>query len=318
MATFTKRGGSWRCIIRRKGFKTTSKTFTTKAKAQAWAETAEFTLTPNPFDAKDKSGLTVKDCLIRYRDEVSIHKKSHISESWRVKVLCGLPIAAMLIHAVQAPDLAKLRDMRLKVVSPASVRLELMLISHLYTIAIKEWGLPLINHVANIRKPKVDNARSRRLQGNELEWILACCDDEMRVWVIVAIETAMRRSEQHSITKQTMHGGFVHLSDTKNGCTRIVPLSSRARAALDTLEPDNDGCLWQHPVDYYSRAFKRACSLANVTGLRLHDLRREGISRLFEKGLNQFEVKAISGHKTTQMLERYVNVIPQGLLAKLG
>jgi integrase len=96
--------------------------------------------------------------------------------------------------------------------APATVRLDLMVISHLFTIAIKEWGLPLINPVANIRKPSVNNARTRRLEGNELERILKHCSNEMRVWIIVAIETAMRRSEQHSLSYGMIQGNVIRLS----------------------------------------------------------------------------------------------------------
>lgn len=45
-----------------------------------------------------------------------------------------------------------------------------------------------------------------------------------------------------------------------------------------------------------SPAFDRACERLGIIDLHLHDLRHEGICRLFEQGLQIQEVSMISGH----------------------
>jgi len=55
----------------------------------------------------------------------------------------------------------------------------------------------------------------------------------------------------------------------------------------------------------------------NIDDFHFHDLRHEGVSRLFEKGLNVMEVASISGHKTLQMLKHYTHLEAEKLLAKL-
>jgi len=50
----------------------------------------------------------------------------------------------------------------------------------------------------------------------------------------------------------------------------------------------------------------------------LHDLRHEGISRLFERGLNIPEVALISGHLSWNTLKRYTHIKPQTVLDKLN
>ncbi|GAC1409026.1 MAG: hypothetical protein NVSMB6_08620 [Burkholderiaceae bacterium] len=55
-----------------------------------------------------------------------------------------------------------------------------------------------------------------------------------------------------------------------------------------------------------------------MVGLRFHDLRHEGASRLFELGLNVLEVASIIGHKTLQMLQRYTHLRAEDLARKLG
>jgi hypothetical protein len=41
MASFQKRSGSWRAIVKRKGFDRITRTFDTKASAEAWARQIE-------------------------------------------------------------------------------------------------------------------------------------------------------------------------------------------------------------------------------------------------------------------------------------
>ena len=41
MACFQKRSGSWRAIVKRKGYPTQTQTFDTKAEAERWAATLE-------------------------------------------------------------------------------------------------------------------------------------------------------------------------------------------------------------------------------------------------------------------------------------
>ena len=57
---------------------------------------------------------------------------------------------------------------------------------------------------------------------------------------------------------------------------------------------------------------------AGILDLRFHDLRHEGTSRLFEKGLNPMEAAAVTGHKTLQMLKRYTHLRAEDLAKKLG
>ena len=52
--------------------------------------------------------------------------------------------------------------------------------------------------------------------------------------------------------------------------------------------------------------------------LRWHDLRHEGTSRLFEKGLNTMEVASITGHEDLKMLMRYTHLRAEDLVERLG
>ncbi|WP_368681543.1 tyrosine-type recombinase/integrase [Rhizobium tibeticum] len=56
------------------------------------------------------------------------------------------------------------------------------------------------------------------------------------------------------------------------------------------------------------QAWRRLLARSNVKVLRFHDLRPEGVSRLFERGLNVIEVSTISGHNELRMLRRYAHL----------
>lgn len=53
-----------------------------------------------------------------------------------------------------------------------------------------------------------------------------------------------------------------------------------------------------------SAAYARAKKALGIEGLRLHDSRREGASRLFEEGYGVPEVMVMTGHKTPNLLMR--------------
>jgi integrase len=112
----------------------------------------------------------------------------------------------------------------------------------------------------------------------------------------------------------------VTLGQTKNGDKLAqVPLSSRAVKAFRQL-PRGIADAPVVPIhhDVLSHRFVECCRAAGITGLRLHDLRAECVSRLFEKGLTLPEVRAISRHNSTALLRYVRHADVEGLRAKLG
>src|SRR5690606_16170883 len=99
-------------------------------------------------------------------------------EGYRLKLWKATKVSKAAMAHVQAKDIAKWRDERIKSgASAATVRNDLALLSHVFTIAAKEWGLPIANPVAMLRKPKVNNARDRLLSDEEESFLLAALDN---------------------------------------------------------------------------------------------------------------------------------------------
>lgn len=60
--------------------------------------------------------------------------------------------------------------------------------------------------------------------------------------------------------------------------------------------------------DAISAAFTRACKMLGIKDLHFHDLRHEGISRLFEMAQTIPQVASVSGHRSWQSLKRYTHM----------
>lgn len=66
-----------------------------------------------------------------------------------------------------------------------------------------------------------------------------------------------------------------------------------------------------------SKYFTNACKALEIPDLHFHDCRHEAASSLIEAGWSTAEVRMITGHKSSSMLDRYVNLDPADLHAKV-
>lgn len=347
MATLVKTpSGTWKAVIRKTGWPTTSKTFRTKRDAEDWSRRTEDEMVRGVYIERSTSErLTLESALKRYLSEVSPTKaaKTHQCEQATAKILISR-LGKYSLAALSTDVIADYRDARLAektrretLTSNNSVRLELALLSHLFTVAIQEWriGLPF-NPVANIRKPSPGQGRDRRLSAEEERRLLTAVNNHcnpMLGWIAhIAVETSMRSSEISGLRCQQVDlaSRVVRLSHSKNGDARTVPLSQSAtdvfKQALENPvrptgcnlvffgEPGRDG---KRRPYAFSKAWGKIKKELGLVDFTFHDLRHEAISRLVEGGLSDQEVSAISGHKSMQMLKRYTHLRGEDLVKRL-
>ncbi|MGE5504453.1 MAG: integrase [Actinomycetota bacterium] len=327
MATIIKRGDNWQAKVRRKGYPPLSRTFDTKVLAERWARQIEGEMDRGCFvDPTEANNTTLDAALERYGREVTPHKKGIAQEEVRIRFWRRDPLARFSLANLKPSDLAKWRDAKLKAgTGPTTVRNYLALISHLYTVAIKEWGMTSLgNPIEKIKMPSAAKARDRRLVDKEEERLLKACDASKCTWlapiVRVALETAMRQGELLKLqwADVDLARRVAKLHDTKNGDDREVPLSTAAVAELKKLPRSLDGRVFPVTREVLDTYFRKAVTAAEIKNLKFHDLRHEATSRLFELGLNPMEAAAITGHKTLQMLKRYTHLRAEDLAEKLG
>lgn len=203
MAQIRRRGPQqYQARVRIKGYPEASQTFTTRHEAHSWASQRETQLLQGLGSSlQEAKRLTLSDALDRYAIEVSPSKKSAKQELKRVRWWKANPLASLPLSRIRGADMAMYRDSRIdNGASGNTVRLDLALISHLYEVARKDWGLEtLSNPVKACRKPKLSRGRDRRLVAGEENALLDYCERagkaQLKLAIILAIETAMRRRE---------------------------------------------------------------------------------------------------------------------------
>ncbi|MBF0186566.1 MAG: site-specific integrase [Magnetococcales bacterium] len=340
MATIRKTpSGTWQCQVRKRGYPSVTKTFRRKRDAEDWSRQTEDEMARGLYiDRSRAERLTVSEAVTRYLKEVSPTKSPETSRSEHSKAkhiireLGGYSLAGLLPERV-----AHYRDSRLEAASQNQVRLELALLSHVFTTAMMDWSLGLpFNPVASIRKPSPGKGRNRRLTGDEEERLITACtqhSNPMLGWIVrIALTTAMRKSEILTLERSQVDLGkrVVTLTRTKNGDTRAVPLSKEALTAFqealhwpvrvmgtDLLFPGDPGKDRQRRPYVINKVWQTALKRAGIDGLRFHDLRHEATSRFVEAGLSDQEVSSITGHRSMQMLKRYTHLRGEDLVNRL-
>lgn len=157
-----------------------AKTFRTKRDAEDWSRSTEDQIIRGIYVPRNTSEkTTVKSALTRYLSEVTSTKKpsTQVRERGRAAQLSE-DLGRYSLASLNANIISEYRDSRIEQgKSNNTVRLELALLSHLYTTAIREWRLGLSsNPLLNIRKPSPGQGRDRRLVGDEEQRLLEACD----------------------------------------------------------------------------------------------------------------------------------------------
>jgi len=150
---------------------------------------------------------------------------------------------------------------------------------------------------------------------------MAAATPKLQPLIKFALQTAMRREEISKLKWDNIdfNRKTAFLEETKNGESRIVPLSPEALEILKNIPRNISGLIFDLPVKSISGAMYRACKNANIDNFSFHDLRHEATSRLFENtDLDVMEIKMITGHKSLQMLARYTHLKAHKLVDRLS
>jgi integrase len=312
MASITKRGLKWRAQVRRNG-KSASASFSTKAKAAAWAAQQEALVESREEFAG--AGRTFADLLIRYRDEVSVKKRGARREKLWIAVMLRDPLASVVLDRLSAADLSAWRDRRLAAVSPATVNREMAILSNACHIAWREWGWLRDVPTSRVARPKAGEARSRRPTKEEIDRLIMVSGyradappvtKTARVVAafLLACETGLRAGEILGLNRENVHDRHVHLPRTKNGHPRDVPLTGGAKriiAQVMAVAPENGG-IFGLDSTILDALWRKIRDAAGIDNLHFHDSRREALTRLSQI-FGVMELARISGHRDLRILQ---------------
>ena len=303
MASFRKLpSGLWRAEVFKQGVRL-SASFTTKAKAQAWATSTEADIMARKRGHVIKK--TVRQCMERYSSEVSPTKKNEAWEQTRIRFYLaddtGLEFADKIADDVTPDDLAKWRDERLKVLKGSTINRDLNLISAIFTAAC-EWGWCGQSPTRKLRRPPDPKPRDRLISWREIRSVLRALGWKMAKPVtlqqeagfafLMSLHTAMRASE---VLKARYAGSVAELDDTKNGESRRVPLSARAQR-ISRLCPE-----FTITGPSLDALFRKARQRAGLSGFTFHDARGTALTRMARR-VDVLQLAKISGHKDVSLL----------------
>ena len=292
MATIRRRGHAWQVQIRRDGFPPITKSFRSKADADDWARETERRIERGELSGQGRTAnkLIVGALLQRYEAEVTSRKRGQRFEASRIRTFLRSSLANVAVHRLSAQMVAAYRDERLKSVSGETVRRELTVLRHCIEVGRKEWGAPFVgNPVRQITLPSPSKTRGQRLpEGAEASLIDAL--SKTRVWylrplIMMALETGMRRGELLALEWSSidMNTRLAVLTISKNGYGRSIPLTPKAIDILSDM-PVLDNRVFPIKENAVRLAWERLRKRVGLDDVKMHSMRHEAISRMFEMG----------------------------------
>ena len=343
MPTIRQRGAKWQAIVRIKKDQAIvhqeSRMFDSQRLAQDWAERLEAKIKRDGVPDRQLQIKTLGDLLQDYKERLDGVKPLRRTASSELDFL-SLQFKSIKLSSVTSKVFDDFARGRAKLgTGPATVLHNLSTVRSALNSAKVMFGLQVdgaavneaIDTLARVGLVAKSRKRERRISQTELDTLVAEYQRSaafpstvlpMAIIVPLAVAFPRRRTELCSMTWEDYNAkkGVMLLRDTKHPrYTRdeVVPVPPLAQAIINAL-PVIDKRILPYEAESVSASFERACKRLGIEDARFHDLRHEGISRLFEAGLEIQEVAMISGHTSWGTLKRYTHLKPAQVLEKLN
>lgn len=322
-------------ILKRKGHKTyrEAATFARRTQAVAWLKNREAELKqPGGIERAKVKGMTLSDTIDLYINE-SVRDLGR-TKTQVLRSIKGYDLGDLDAADVGSEDIvAFARELAATGMKPQTVQNYLSHLSAVIAIAKPAWGVPLdsgaMKDAFTVAKRLGLTARSdkrgRRPTLPELDRLMTFFAEQWergnatvpmvqvvpfalfstrRLGEIVRLDAADYDAEGKRILVRDMkHPG------QKLGNDQWCDLPDEAIRFMG--EPGR-GRIFPYTDDAIGAAFTRACKMLDIEDLHFHDLRHEGISRLFEMGWSIPRVATVSGHRSWQSLQRYTHLRQTG------
>lgn len=331
MATIEKRIGidgsvNYRVRVRLRGFPPQTASFQRLTDAKKWVQQTESAIREGRhFKTVESRKHTLKEAIDRYIQSVLPSKKPNSQKDQTKQLQCWSDNIGYLSLADVTPAIiAEQRDKLAQGKTPrgdrtnATVNRYLAILSHLFTVSVKEWGWSHENPVLKVTRLKEPRGRVRFLSDDERARLLEACKKSESAYlytvVVLALSTGARKMEILGLKWQDVDiaRGVITLHETKNGERRVLALTSLALELMkqytkirmlhcDFVFPSHS---LNKPVDI-TTPWETALKRAEIKDFRFHDLRHSAASYLAMDGASLAEIAEILGHKTLSMVKRY-------------
>lgn len=301
-----------------------TQTFDKKAEARAWMARRETEI--------EQRGLPTGDTLA---DAIDRYVADSLKEIGRTKaqVLRAIQrhqIAAMPCAAIRSQHLVQFTRDLCRGCQPQTAGNYLSHLAAVFAIAQPAWGMPLdpaeMEAARRVTKRlgliSASHRRDRRPTVEEMDALMdlfarrAPQAAPMDRLIAFAMFSTRRQEEIVRMRWRDLEQGRVLIRAMKHpggtvGNDVWVDLPPEAERIARAM-PVRGERVFPYSTDAVSAAFTRACHILGIDDLHFHDLRHEGISRLFEMGWTIPHVAAVSGHRSWQSLQRYTHVRQTG------
>ena len=277
-------------------------------------------------------GMSFGDLLEQYLEVVTpTHKGAKQEKSVIKSYIRDFP-KLMLKPAGELDqlDMIEFRNERLRKVSESTVARDLGVLGGVFRYARQELRIMSESPLADVAKPRQAQSRERRISEVEINKILEAFSyqptfqplnkKQQTAWAFLfAIETAMRASEITGLTWANVFDDYVLLPDTKNGSSRKVPLSTRAKELLELMQGlDSHTVCTLTSANTLSQYFWQVVTeKLKIENLNFHDTRHEATTRLAQK-LPIQDLAKVTGHKDLRTLMRYYNPTAKELADRIN
>ncbi|HYW57658.1 MAG TPA: tyrosine-type recombinase/integrase [Polaromonas sp.] len=308
-----------------------SKTFDREAAAKAWEKKRETELAePGAFNKPEDP--TLAELIDKYNlDKLKQHGKTKtqvlrtIARSSLGELRCSETRSHHLVDYLKKLD-----------AQPQTRGNYLSHLAAVITVAKPAWGYPIDKSVVEDARVVADKlgiisrsaSRTRRPTIDELTMLMRHYELSegkdrangllMSKLIVFSIFSTRRQDESCRVVMEDLYVARSELMvrDMKNPGEKIgndvVTLLPPEALQLVLDRGIKSGRIWPHNSSSVSASFTRACVILGIEDLHFHDLRHEGISRLFEMGWAIPQVARVSGHRSWKSLQRYSHVKQHG------
>jgi integrase len=208
--------------------------------------------------------------------------------------------------------------------SPRTVNYELALMSHAFSLAIKEWEWVKENPVKMVSRERVNSQIERWLNLEEERKLLNSSPKWLREIILFALNTGLRLNEILDLkwSRVDLTGRTIAILEQKNQGKDTLPLNERA---LGILKERTKNLCGETDYVFHTRnctriagrnlqqAFCLAFKRARIEKLRFHDLRHTFATRLVQAGVDIYTVQKLGRWKNISMVMRYAHHHPESL-----
>jgi integrase len=308
-----------------------TRTFDRKQAAAAWAEGREKELSkPGGVERAKVGDPTLSEIIGQYVETTSTIGRT---KAQVLRTIKDHKIGGLRGSQIGSPDLVEFAQSL--DVGPSTRANYLSHLASVFTVARPMWGYPLDKKVmtdaltvcSRMKITGKSRARDRRPTLDELDLILTHygARQRQRPWmapmqkiVVFALFSTRRQEEITRITWNDFDeaGARVLVRDMKNPGEKIgndvwCDLPPEALRMIKAM-PRTEEQIFPYSTDAISASFTRTAAFLAIDNLVFHDLRHEGVSRLFEMGLSIPRVASVSGHRSWQSLKRYTHMRQTG------